>query len=115
MLRAMNFLFRNIKDLIIYRHDNCIANHTYEEHINSIRAGMKIALDNKAWYNKNKCQYMPARMQILRNILTESGLEADPDKIDTILKFPIPGNKRELQDSLVWATTSGNFANSWVV
>ena len=40
---------------------------------------------------------MPARMQILGNILTDQGLEADPEKIDTISKFPKPDNKRQLQ------------------
>ena len=36
---------------------------------------------------------MPARMQILGNILTDQGLEADPDDIDTIMQFPKPQNK----------------------
>ena len=103
MMRARNFLFRNIKDLMIYLDDILIANHTYEEHINTIRAVMKIAKDNKLWFNKNKCQFMPARMQILGNILTDQGLEADPEKIDTILKFPKPGNKRQLQRFLSMA------------
>ena len=40
---------------------------------------------------------MPARMQILGNILTDQGLETDPVKIDAILKFPKPENKRQLQ------------------
>ena len=43
---------------------------------------------------------MPARMQIFVNIPTGQGLEADPDKIDSILKFPTTGNKRQLQRSL---------------
>ena len=34
---------------------------------------------------------------MLANILTDQGLEPDPEKIDTILKFPKPGNKRQLQ------------------
>ena len=47
IMRAMNFLSRNIKDLMIYLDDILIANHTYEEHINTIRAVMTIAKDNK--------------------------------------------------------------------
>ena len=39
---------------------------------------------------------MPARIQILGNILTDQGLQADPDKIDSILKFPTPANKSQL-------------------
>ena len=55
MMRPMNFLFRNIKDLMIYLDDMLIANHTYEEHINTIGAVMKIAKDNKLSFNKNHC------------------------------------------------------------
>ena len=102
-MRAMNFLFRNIKDVMIYLDDILIANHSYEEQINTIRVVMKIAKDNKLWFNKNKCQFMPARMKILGNIFTDQGLEADPENIDTILKFPKPGNKRQLQRFLAMA------------
>ena len=40
---------------------------------------------------------MPRRMQILGNIFPDQGLEANPEKIDAILKFPKPGNKKQLQ------------------
>ena len=46
---------------------------------------------------------MRARMQILVNIVTDQGLEADPDKIDTIVKFPTTGNNRQLQRLLTMA------------
>ena len=97
MMRAMNFLFRNIQDLMIYLDDILIGNYTYGEQIKTIRAVIKRAKDNKLWFYGNKSQFMPARMQILGNILTDQGLEADADKIETILKFPTPGNTRQLQ------------------
>ena len=109
MIRAMNFLLRNNKELMIYLDDIHIANHGYEEHINTIKAVMKIARDIKLWFNKNTCQFMPAGMQILGNILTDQGLEADPDKIDTILKFPTTGNKRQLQRFLSMANYLSEF------
>ena len=96
IMRAMNFLFRNIKDLRIYLDYIHITNHTYEEDINSIRALMKTAKDYKLWFINDMCQFMPARMQILRNILTDQGLDVDPDEIDHISKFPKAGNTSQL-------------------
>ena len=61
---------------------------------------MKIAKDNTLWFHKNKCQFMPARMLMLQNMLTDQGLEADTDRIDTIVKFARPVNKRQLQGFL---------------
>ena len=43
----MNFLFRNIQDVMIYLDDILIANDTYKAHIGTIRAVMNIAQDNK--------------------------------------------------------------------
>ena len=74
-----------------------IANHTREEYITTIRRVMKIAHYNKLWLNENTCQFMPASMQILSNICTDQGLEAEPDKIDTILKFSKWEKQRQLQ------------------
>ena len=93
----MNFLFRNIKDLMIYLDDIRIANNTYKYHINPVRAVRQIVKHNKLWFNENTCQFMPASMQILCNILTDHGLEADPDIINIIKKFTKPENKRQLQ------------------
>ena len=97
MMRAMNFPCSNIQDIMIYCDDILIANHTYEEDIHTIRAVMKISKDTNLWCYKNTCQFMPARMQSLWNILPVQGLEADPDKILIILKFPTTGNGRQLQ------------------
>ena len=40
---------------------------------------------------------MPDKLAILRYYLTQLGLEADPDKVNTIQQFPEPDNRRQLQ------------------
>ena len=40
---------------------------------------------------------MPDKLAILVDYLTELGLEADPDKVNTIQQFPKPDNSRQLQ------------------
>ena len=97
MIRAMNYLFREVKDRMIYLDDILIANHTYEEHINTIRQVLQIAKPNKWWFNSRKCQCMPDKLAILGDYLTELGLEADPDKANSIQQFPKPDNRRQLQ------------------
>ena len=47
MMRAMNYLFRDVKDQMIYLNDILICNHTYEEHINSVRQLLQIGKQNK--------------------------------------------------------------------
>ena len=47
MMRAMNVVFRNIQDLMMYHDDILIDNHTYGKHIKTIKAVIKIGNDNK--------------------------------------------------------------------
>ena len=47
MMRAINYLLREVKDQMIYLNDILIANHTYEEHINTIRQVLHMAKQNK--------------------------------------------------------------------
>ena len=97
MMRAMNYLFREIKDQMIYLDDIFIANHTNEEHINTVRQVLQIVKQNDLWFNWHKCQFMPDKLAILVDYLTELGLEADPDEAHTIQQFPKPDNRRPLR------------------
>ena len=97
MMRAMNYLFMEVEDPRIYLDNILIANHNYEEHINTIRQVLHIAKLNELWCNRHECQFMPDKLAILADYLTELGLEADPDKVNTIQQFPKPENRRQLQ------------------
>ena len=54
MMRAMNYPFREVKDQMIYLDDILIANHTYKEHINTIKQVSQIAKGNKLWFDRHK-------------------------------------------------------------
>ena len=43
IMRAINYLFREVKDKMIYLDNILIANHMYEAHINTIRQVLEIA------------------------------------------------------------------------
>ena len=71
-----------------------IGNHTYEEHINIMQHVLQIVKQNILWFNRPKCQWLHNRLAIPADFLTERGLEADPDKVNTIQQFPKPDNRR---------------------
>ena len=96
-MRAMNYLFREVKDLRIYLYNVLIANNTYAEHLTTSRQVLQMAKQNELWFNRHKCQFMPNKRAILRDYLTERGLEAYPDKVNTIEQFPKPDNSRQQQ------------------
>jgi len=40
---------------------------------------------------------MPQRIELLGHILHNNGLEADPEKIQKVVDFKIPTNRKEIQ------------------
>jgi len=103
MIRAMNWLPREFigKTVIIYLDDILIGNNTYEEHIQTVRVVLKTLEKAKMWFNKDKCQIMPQRMELLGHVLYNNGLEADPEKIKKVVDCKTPTNRRKIQRFMV--------------
>jgi len=99
MMRAMNWLLREFigKTVMVYLDDILIGNNTYEEHVQTVRAILKTLEKAKMWFNKDKCQIMPQKMELLEHVLHNNGLEADPEKIKKVVDFKTPTNRREIQ------------------
>ena len=77
--------------------DILIGNNTYEEHMQTARAVLQTLEKAKMWFNKDKCQIMPQKMQLLGHILHNNRLEADPEKIKKVVDFKTPTNTTEIQ------------------
>jgi len=99
MMRAMNWLLREFiwKTVMVYLDDILIGTNTYEEHIQTVSAVLKTLEKAKMWFNKDKCQIMPQRIELLEHVLYNNGLEADPEKIKKVVDFKTLTNRREIQ------------------
>jgi len=99
MIRAMNWLLRELlgKTVMVYLDDILIGNHTYKEYIQTVRGVLKTLEKAKMWFNKDKCQIMPERIDLLEHVLHNNGLEADLEKIKKVVDFKTPTNKNEIQ------------------
>jgi len=99
MMRAINWLLREFlgKTVMVYLDDILIGNNTYEEHVQTVRTVLKTLEKAKMWFNKNKCQIMPQRMELLVHVLHNKGLKADPEKIKKVVDFKTHTNGKEIQ------------------
>ena len=68
MTRAMNYLFRQVKDQMIHLDDILIANHTYEEDIKTISQVLQIAKQNKLWFDRYNCNFISIQFQLPRRL-----------------------------------------------
>ena len=82
-----------------YLGDIIIVTETFDEHLqwlskvlNKIKAaGLEI--------NRKKCEFCCSQVHYLGFLVNENGLQTDPDKIDPILKYPVPRNIKDCDDA----------------
>ena len=85
------------RTIMIYLDDILIATETYDEHVKTLRRIFNKLKNETFWLNKKKTSILPTRLEILGHILSDKGLEAKPEQIQKVLAFPVPKNKKQLQ------------------
>lgn len=80
----------NIDDVLVLRK-------TIKEHYKTLRLVLKKLEAKGIAINNNKCAFGTKEEKYLGHVLTERGISVDPDRIKSIVDFPEPPNKTELQ------------------
>lgn len=86
-----------MNDLHIYVDDLMISSISFEDHIQRLnillqkirRSGMTLKL--------SKCEFLRQRIKFLGHIITPTGMQMDPAKLQAIREFPVPRNRKEIQ------------------
>lgn len=89
--------------------DVAVGGRTEKEHDENLEKVLKIFEENRVTLNKEKCVFKVKRIRFLGHILSGEGIQADPEKTDTILKFRVPNSKEELRSFLGLATYLSKF------
>ena len=92
----------NMKICVIYLDDLIIFSNSFEQHLERLHliltrlkeCGIKLAPE--------KCFFIQKRIKFLGHIVSEDGIETDPEKIDKIRNYPRPSNPDELRSFLAF-------------
>lgn len=100
--RLMNNLLRGLQHekCFVYLDDVIIFSTSLQEHIERLRevferlrkAGLKIQLD--------KSEFLHKEVAYLGHIITDRGVMPNPDKVEAVLKYPLPKTRREIKGFL---------------
>lgn len=90
----------NLREVLVFLDDLIIFSETLEEHerrllkvLSRLREyGLKLALE--------KCKFFQTSVRYLGHIVSERGVETDPEKVQTLKTWPSPTNLRELRSFL---------------
>lgn len=94
--RKNSEIFGDILGNKIYIDDLIIAGSTEEEHDRILKKVLNRAKECGITFNKNKFQYKKMQVKLLGYIVSENGIEVDPNRVDAIVKLEDPKNKKEL-------------------
>ncbi|MBE6133033.1 MAG: hypothetical protein E7180_06615 [Erysipelotrichaceae bacterium] len=85
-----DFVISYIDDILIY-------SNSLEEHHEHVRKVLKKLLDNNLFVKLEKCEFDVTETSFLGYVISKDGLKADPEKINAILKWPVPTTVKEVQ------------------
>ncbi|KAK3086157.1 hypothetical protein FSP39_014434 [Pinctada imbricata] len=85
---------------LIYLDDIIVFSSTFEEHLERLDVIFKRLYDAGLRLRSKKCILFKHRVSYLGHIITENGVETDPEKINCIKDWPTPTNVADLRSFL---------------
>ena len=98
MERCMGEL--NLKECLIFLDDILIFSVTFEEHIKRIDAVFSRLYEHGLKLKPSKCEFFKSSVKYLGHVVSENGVETDPDKIKALSEWPVPHNIKTLRSFL---------------
>ena len=84
----------------IYLDDLIIFSKTYEEHLERLEKIFKRLREVNLKLSPKKCEFFRKKVKYVGNIVSEEGIEPDPDKINKVQQWPRPTNPDEVRQFL---------------
>ena len=73
---------------------------TFTEHVHHIDLVLDKYTSAGFTVNAAKCQFCKHEIKFLGHIISDKGVKADCERIETILRYPVPKNQRQLHKFL---------------
>ena len=90
----------NLKECLIFLDDILIFSESFEEHLNRLEAVFSRLRQHGLKLKASKCEFFKDRVRYLGHVVSQSGVETDPDKISALTEWPIPDNVKALMSFL---------------
>ena len=87
----------NMKICAIYLDDLIIFSSTLEEHLERLDIVLRRLKECNLKLNVKKCKFLQTKVKYVGHIVSENGVEADPEKIEKIRNWPTPKNAEEVR------------------
>ena len=107
--RKMHEIFDDIEGVEIVMDDILIHGRSESEHDARLEQVLLRCREKGLKLNSKKIKLKTKEVEYIGHVLTESGLQPDPKKVDSVVNFPAPVDKHELQRFLGMINYLGKF------
>jgi hypothetical protein len=105
----MDEIFENEPQINPYFDDIALGSSTIEEHCKLLHRALTLARTANLKFNIAKTQLSLTSVNYLGHVLSDKGIEPDPNKVKAIQEFAVPKNKEDLQRFLGMITYLAKF------
>ena len=110
--RQMEKILRGLQGVLCHMDDVMIFGHTKEEHDSRLEIALRRIEAAGVTLNPNKCQFGKTEIKFLGHLISEKGIQPDPDKTAAIAKMPRPTCVQELRRFLGMVNHLGKFSKN---
>ncbi|KAL3967235.1 hypothetical protein ACER0C_029268 [Sarotherodon galilaeus] len=93
----------NLKEVLVFIDDLIVFAPTLEEHETRLMKVLTRLKDFGLKLSLEKCMFFQTSVKYLGHVVSQAGVETDPDKISTLTSWPVPKNLKELRSFLGFA------------
>ena len=99
--------------VLVYIDDILVYSDTFEEHVQQVRKVLEKLEKAGLRLKMSKCEFHQKRVRFLGFVISDKGIEMDPDKVKSIVEWPPPTNKKEVQSFLGFANFYRRFIRDY--
>ena len=95
----INNIFHQYLDkfVLIFIDDILIYSRTMEEHHEHLRLVLQTLREHQLYAKFSKYEFFKEKIQYLGHIITKEGIAVDPEKIRTIMEWPVPKDVADIR------------------
>lgn len=93
----------NLKQVLVFIDDLIIFSSSLEEHEERLKRVLERLKEYGLKLAPEKCKFFQTSVKYLGHVVSEKGVETDPEKVAALTTWPVPTNLKELQSFLGFA------------
>lgn len=98
--RTVDNIFRDVQDTFVYVDDVLVASTDMQSHLATLNTVFEKLRENGLGITSRKCEFFQSTIKFLGYNLSKDGATPPPEKVEALLKVPIPASPKQMQSFL---------------